>query len=227
MAHKKNYLEFQGDIDRRGITSLIHFTPTLNLFSILEHGQLMSRAILENLDINQYDILDYVQFTDKYRYDDKHYINLSVSGPNTYLLSKFMSKTKEDMTVRWCILKIDPSHIYDEGTLFSVTNAASKAAKNQFGISDDIQAFRRMFDVNLRMSTSSGTRVFSRDGTSDQYPTDVQAEVLVKDTIPISSITSVCFESAEGMAQAKAAMMGMNTDNFVVDLEAFHPDRRA
>ena len=89
MSLKPNYIEFQNEIKRREIECLIHFTPTINLFSILENNNLMSRAKLENLDIEQFDILDYVQFTDDVRYDDKNYINLSLSGPNTFLFSKF------------------------------------------------------------------------------------------------------------------------------------------
>jgi hypothetical protein len=225
MSRKENYQEFQREIDERRIQHLIHFTPTLNLFSILEHGQLMSRAMLEDLDIQQYDILDYIQFTDEQRYDDKNYINLSISGPNTYLLKKFIAKTQNDMTIHWCVLKIDPIHICEVGTLFSVTNAASNAAKNQFGIFDDIQSFRKIFDDELRIRTRTSPRVLTRHNVAAKYPTDVQAEVLIKDTIPSSNIISVCFRSNEAMAQAKAAMMGMNTANFITEPDAFDPDR--
>jgi len=68
MELKKDYIEFQSEISRRGIEYLIHFTPTINLYSILEQEKLMSRRVLENLDIEQFDILDYVQFTDSVRY---------------------------------------------------------------------------------------------------------------------------------------------------------------
>src|SRR5690606_14137321 len=106
MDLKIDYIEFQKEISRRGIEYLIHFTPTINLYSILEQGKIMSRRILENLDIEQFDILDYVQFTDNVRYDDKSYINLSISGPNTFLFSKFRERTKDDITINWCVLKI-------------------------------------------------------------------------------------------------------------------------
>ena len=53
MDLKKDYIEFQSEISRRGIEYLIHFTPTINLYSILEQGKLMSRRVLENLDIEQ------------------------------------------------------------------------------------------------------------------------------------------------------------------------------
>ncbi|QEP41820.1 DUF4433 domain-containing protein [Ectothiorhodospiraceae bacterium BW-2] len=117
MALKNKFNDFVKEIKEREIEYLVHFTPTLNLYSILEQKQLMSSSVLERLDIEQYDILDYVQFTDDVRYDDKRYINLSISSPNTFLFSKFMSKTANDMTINWCVLKIKPKHIYDLDTL--------------------------------------------------------------------------------------------------------------
>ncbi|MFW5871553.1 MAG: hypothetical protein ACOC22_04775 [bacterium] len=99
MNLKEEFKEFQKEIFKRGIEYLIHFTPTKNLYSILEQNQLMSRAKLESLDIEQFDVLDYIQFTDNIRYDDKNYINLSISGPNTWLFKKFREKTEDDPTI--------------------------------------------------------------------------------------------------------------------------------
>ena len=75
MYLKPDFKKFQREIDKREIGYLIHFTPTLNLYSILEQKKLMSRASLESLDIKQFDILDYVQFTDNVRYDDNFLCN--------------------------------------------------------------------------------------------------------------------------------------------------------
>lgn len=225
MVLKTDSTELKKEIESRGIEYLIHFTPTINLFSILENKQLMSRAKLEKLDIDQVDILDYAQFTDEVRYDDKNYINLSLSCPNVYLLSRFRQKTKNDFTINWCVLKIDPKHILDSKTLFSVTNAASNAAKNQFGISGDVEKFRLLFSEELNINTFNGVRNIKRGSIHPKYPTDVQAEILVKDTIPSNSIISVCFESDEKLAEAKAAMYSFDTSNFVVDKEIFSPNR--
>jgi len=225
MSLKPNHIEFQNEIKQREIEFLIHFTPTINLFSILENNELMSRAKLENLDIEQFDILDYVQFTDDVRYDDKNYINLSLSGPNTFLFSKFRQKTKDDFTINWCVIKINPKHIYDSETLFSITNAASNAAKRQFGISGDLDKFKMLFREQFNINAYNGVRTISRNSAHSKYPTDVQAEILVKDKIPSESIISVCFESEEKMAEAKAAMSSFDTSNFVVDKEIFSPKR--
>lgn len=225
MSLKQNSIKFQNEIASRGIKYLIHFTPTLNLYSILEHGNLMSRAKLESLDIELFDTLEYVQFTDEIRYDDKQYINLSLSSPNTFLLSKFRQKTLDDITIRWCILKINPKHIYDQETLFSVTNAASSTAKRQYGVTGDIDKFRMLFANEINITTFNGSRNILRGNTKPEFPTDVQAEVLVKDLIPVQSVISVCFQTSNDLAEAKAAMSDFNTDNFVVDPLIFSPTR--
>jgi len=218
MDLKKDYIEFQSEISRRGIEYLIHFTPTINLYSILEQEKLMSRRFLENLDIEQFDILDYVQFTDNVRYDDKNFINLSISSPNTYLFSKFQERTKEDITINWCVLKIDPKHIYEKETKFAVTNAASNSAKS-IGVTGDFEKFKMLFANNLNIPFGVRGRINSK------FPTNVQAEVLVRDEIPVDSIIEVCFDSQESLASAKAALSEFNTDNFVVDKEIFSPNK--
>ena len=186
----------------------------------------MSRARLESLDIEQYDILDYVQFTDNVRYDDKNYINLSLSGPNTFLFSKFQEKTQDDLTITWCVLKIDPKYIYDENTLFSVTNAASNAAQRQYGITGDIEKFKMLFLPELKIKTYNGERISRRNGIKDKYPTDIQAEILVKDSIPIDSILSVCFKNEQELAMTKAALSGFDTSKFMVEPSIFKPNRK-
>ncbi len=225
MKLKSNHQVFLQEIEKRNIDFLIHFTPTINLYSILEQKKLMSRAILENLDIEQFDILDYIKFTDDIRYDDKNYLNLSISGPNTFLFSKFMQKTSNDITINWCVLTINPKHIYEYETLFSVTNAASSAAKKQYGITGDIHKFRQLFSNELNINTFNGIRNLKRDNIEDKYPTDVQAEILVKDSLSADSIISVCFQSDEKLAEAKAAMYEFNTEKFTVNSEIFSPKR--
>jgi len=220
MRLKKNYREFQKIIKERKITELIHFTPTKNLLSILEQGEIMSRARLESLGI------EYIQFNDKIRYDDKNYINLSLSGPNTFLLKKYKKRYENDPTITWCILKVDPKHIYEYDTLFSVTNAARR-----LNISGDLEKFKQLFLPEIKY----GTRVIKRGNIKDKYPTDEQAEILVKDSIPLSSIMKVCFYNEEDLACTRAAI-AMSTiqkttsldsiiSNFIIDPEIFNPNR--
>lgn len=218
---KQNNIEFQKEIASRGIEHLIHFTPTINLLSIFEQGKLLSRALLERFDIDQTDIFDYVEFMDDIRFDDKSYINLSIQHPNSFLFSRFRQKTADESHIYWCILKIDKKYIYRADTLFSVTNAANSHNKRNFGVTGDINKFRMMFVNSLQIVTSYNSRTITRNGLKDKYPTDEQAEVLVKDEIPVSDILQVCFKDDNDLAAGKAALRDYNTGNFVVDSSLF------
>src|SRR5687767_10041146 len=142
MEEKQNHIEFKKEISDRGIECLIHFTPTINLLSIFEQGKLLSRALLEKNDIDD-TLLDFIEFLDSIRFDDKNYINLSLTSPNYFLFNRFRERTEDKPYVNWCVLKINPKYIYKSDTLFSVTNAASSIAKYTYGISGDIQKFRK------------------------------------------------------------------------------------
>jgi len=222
---KQGSIEFQKEIASRGIEHLIHFTPTINLLSIFEQGRLLSRALLERFDIDQTDIFDYVEFTDDIRFDDKSYINLSIQHPNSFLFNRFRQKTADESHVYWCVLKIDKKYIYQADTLFSVTNAANSHNKRNVGVTGDINKFRMMFANSLPIVTSYNSRTITRNRLKDKYPTDEQAEVLVKNEIPVSDILQVCFKDDNDLATGKAALSDYNTSNFVVDASLFTNSR--
>ena len=94
MEEKQNHIEFKKEISDRGIEYLIHFTPTINLLSIFEQGKLLSRALLEKNDIDD-TLLDFIEFLDSIRFDDKNYINLSLSSPNYFLFNRFRERTQD------------------------------------------------------------------------------------------------------------------------------------
>lgn len=225
MELKQNHTEFQEEISDRGIEHLIHFTPTINLLSIFEQGKLLSRALLEQFDIGQTDIFDYIEFTDDIRFDDKSFINLSVQHPNSYLFNRFREKTKNDIHINWCVLKIDKKYIYQTDTLFSVTNAANSHNKRNVGVTGDIIKFRMMFANSLQIVTSYNSRTVTRKNLKPKYTTDEQAEVLVKNEILVSDILHVCFKDEKDLAAGKAALNDYNTRNFVVDSTLFNNSR--
>jgi hypothetical protein len=225
MEEKQNHIEFKKEISDRGIEHLIHFTPTINLLSIFEQGKLLSRALLEKFDIDQTDIFDYIEFTDDIRFDDKSFINLSVQHPNSFLFNRFREKTKNDVHINWCVLKIDKKYIYQTDTLFSVTNAANSHNKRNVRVTGDIAKFQMMFANSLQIVTSYNSRTISRNGLKTKYPTDEQAEVLVKNEISISEILQVFFKDEKDLAAGKAALSDYNTRNFVVDASMFTNSR--
>ena len=225
MNLKPNHIEFQKEIEERGIEHLIHFTPTINLLSIFEQGKLLSRTLLEQFDIDQTDIFDYIEFTDDIRFDDKSFINLSIQHPNSFLFNRFRQKTANEHHIYWCVLKINKKYIYQADTLFSVTNAANSHNKRNVGVTGDIAKFRMLFANALQVVTSYNSRTVSRNNLNAKYPTDEQAEVLVKNEIAISDILQVCFKDEKDLATGKAALSDYNTSNFVVDASLFTNSR--
>lgn len=226
MEKKPNYIEFQNEINARGITHLIHFTPTINLLSIYEQNKLISRTLLEAFDKEQFDIFDYIEFTDEIRFDDKRYINLSIQHPNSFLFNRFQQRTSQHSHITWCVLKIDPKYILQKDTLFSVTNAANSYNKKHIGVTGDINKFKMMFAPSVQVVTTYGSRVITRQNLKDKYPTDEQAEVLVKDEIVIEDILQVCFKSNSDLASGKAALSQFDTSKFVVDETVFLNSRQ-
>ncbi|GGG88279.1 hypothetical protein GCM10007415_22860 [Parapedobacter pyrenivorans] len=225
MELKQDHKEFQKEIVGRGIEHLIHFTPTINLLSIFEQGKLLSRNLLEQFDIDQTDIFDYVEFTDDIRFDDKSYINLSIQHPNSFLFNRFRQKTTHEHHIYWCVLKIDKKYIYQLDTLFSVTNAANTHNKRKIGVTGDIAKFRMLFADSLQIVTSYSSKTITRNHLKEKYPTDEQAEVLVKNKIAVSDILQVCFKDEKDLATGKAALSDYNTTNFVVDNSLFNNSR--
>lgn len=221
METKINSKAFQTEITERGIQYLVHFTPTINLLSIFEQGKILSRALLEQFDISQTDIFDYVEFTDSIRYDDKNFINLSIQHPSSTLFNRFRQRTIEQSHITWCVLKIDPKYIYRKDTLFSVTNAANSHNRNVVKVSGDIEKFRMMFASSLQIVNSYGTKTIQRGNLNKKYTTDEQAEVLVRDEILINDILQVCFKNDIELASVKAALKPLDTSNFVVDSSLF------
>ncbi|MCY4297890.1 MAG: DarT ssDNA thymidine ADP-ribosyltransferase family protein [Flavobacteriaceae bacterium] len=216
---KIDYKKFQDEIEKRAIEYLIHFTSTHNLSYILKDKKLMSVEKLKDSGRIK-DVL----INDEKRLEDlKNYINLSLSGPNTEM---FRTKRRDYKNRSWCVLKIDPKHIYDRETMFSYYNAAN-TMKLQNGISGDLSQFKKLFKKELHTTNSYGTlKVMTRDfQLPPRYPTSVQAEILVKDCIPLRSILEVCFESKEKLAEAKTLMCSHDTSNFLIDNEIFSPNR--
>jgi len=220
MKLKLNHIEFQKEIEERGIQYLVHFTPTINLFSIFTQGKILSRAILERMGIQHYDILDAIQFTDNVRYDNKNYINLSIQRPNFKLFNRFRQNTAFMNHIFWCVLLIDTKYIYSSETLFSITNAANSFNKKD--ISGEITTFRKMFDEEIEIVTSYDKKIFKRVDLKPCYTTDQQAEVLVKDEIPIDDILKICFQNEIELARTKAALIDFNTSKFIVDKSFFN-----
>ena len=78
-----------------------------------------------------------------------------------------------------------------------------------------------MFANSLQIVTSYNSRTVPRNNLKSKYPTDEQAEVLVKNEIIISDILQVCFKDEKDLAAGKAALSDYKTSNFILDSTLF------
>ncbi len=219
-AYKRDYEKFITEIKTRNITCLVHFTETINLLNIIQQGHLLSRYRINEIE---HESRDFIVQNDQIRLDNlQDYINLSIESPNSFLFRRFRERQR-DAFINWCVLKIKPDYIYQEGTLFSISNAASSYSRN-IGITGDFEKFQRLFAEPLTISYSSGySRTLTRKNLQDSYPTDEQAEILVKGEIPYTDILEIYFENEESMIATKTAFAieGIDTSKFVINKTLF------
>ena len=203
---KSDFHLFSAEITKRNIQCLVHFTPTINLVGMCETGYIMPRHELIKLDLFNDEMRDYIEFTDEVRLDGDKYINTSIQHPNDFLLKKFKERSNDKPWVRWCVIKINPKYIYDDDTLFSVTNAANKYNREIVGVTGDFEKFKSMFAETVKVVSSNYSMDKHRIGLSDNLTTDPQAEVLIKNKIPICDIIEIAFENEEDLVSTKNAI---------------------
>jgi hypothetical protein len=162
--------------EERKIERLVHFTPEENLSSILKDGLIsLSRLMKTGTKVRR---------TDRIRLDDRlDWISVSISSPNFRM---FYRKRQQMLDVGdWVVLEIEPTVLWACDCLFVASNAASRQVAS---VHDEKlrgpKALESMFD---------GKRD-PRLEPSD--PTDVQAEVLVHETIPRCYIRRVFVNNA-------------------------------
>jgi hypothetical protein len=205
---KPDRTSFEAEVARRGITRLVHFTPTINLISIYEQGALLSREQLKRL-VMEYPELhlgDYVEINDRLRLDNLNdYLNLSIQHPNHWLFQKFRDSCR-NWCNSWCVIACKPECLWYVDTMFSIGNAASSISK-QHGVNGQYKTFCSLFQDKVVAGNIYSQRILTRINLADCHPTDAQAEVLVKGRIPIDCITEVFFETQEEASRSHAAIV--------------------
>lgn len=189
----------QQECSQQGITRLCHFTQSRNLAHIFgDNNGLLSTQTLQQHDMPH-------NPTDPDRYDGRDdLICCSVEYPNTYY---FIKVRERDRLFRdWVVLTIESSYLWHPETYFCPCNATrSCGAYLQTGI----QGFLSLF------AQSSPGISFQRPHTHlSSAPTDIQAEVLIKDPVPLNSIVSIAVQSEE---QAQREICRLNLQGIVID----------
>lgn len=207
LSYKPDRAAFEAEVKRRGITRVVHFTPTINLISIYEQKALLSREQLKRLTVEYPDLhlADYVEVNDQLRLDNMNdYLNLSIQHPNHWLFKKFRDSCR-NWYDSWCVITLTPECLWYADTMFSIGNAASSYSKRH-GINGLYKTFCSLFQDKVVAGNMYDQRILTRANLADCHPTDAQAEVLVKERIHIDCITDIFFETQEEASRSRAAI---------------------
>jgi hypothetical protein len=196
------------------VDRIAHFTPSKNLFHIVQDGQITSSKALADLAPEYFDPTDRERFD---RHPDKTCV--SFTYPNGYYLAQARIKEEFSRFPDWVCLMINPQVLTRPGVLFSPCNAAKAGgAYAQVGAA----TLRSCFDDPSIMGWTRG------QSHHPQAATDLQAEALVPGPISLSDVIAIVVPSAEaaGNEYARLDVGGLNPErlNWVVAPVMFHRD---
>jgi hypothetical protein len=166
------------------VTRLVHFTPAMNLFSILRDGEIRPSDDLEG------DEQPHFTATDRQRIDGHpEHVCCSFEYPNAYYQAQ--ARTKNDFVnyPQWVCLILDVNLVLRDGVLFYPCNAAK--GWGQHGGTGP----QHLLNMWANPSKVGGYRRKPRHHPA--VPTDVQSEVQIPGAIPLSAVKAIVAESAE------------------------------
>lgn len=182
--------------NERGVKQFVHFTPESNLQSILERG-ILPRSEIKNQHID-------AVTPDPNRLDFQlDYTSFSVSFPN-YLI--FFNKRSNMPDIPFVILCIDPRIILNlplKDISYLPDNAASRSINNVLHFTG-IEAAKGLFSdrATVRGITHKRDELL----LPINFPTNPQAEVFLRGTIPIEYITGIHTENSEQNENVRAIL---------------------
>ena len=154
----------------------------------MQYG-LLSRNTMERRRLGYYP-------TDNVRLDSKlHAISLSVSTPNEKMF--YTKRCDLGKNVDWVVLLLDPKLLWEKDCAFYPSNAANGDFKNT-SVSEfqTVNAFEAMFVDSSERSAS----------LRDCHTTDVQAEVMVFDSIETKYIKGFVLEHVFAFVECRSAL---------------------
>lgn len=177
----------------RGVTRLVHLTPTRNIPHILDAGAIRPVATLHN------DVRACFVAGDLRRLDGRpEFTCCSVEYPNLHYL-RHAALRQPRVFPDWTILMLDLTLLDRASVLFVARNAASRAPARSGG-----DGYEAMYADTV---TGAGGRVFARGRTRlPAAPTDEQAEVLVPGDIGVSHIRGVIAPSTDAVLELRAQL---------------------
>jgi hypothetical protein len=186
---------------KRGIRNLVHFSRIDNLLSILRHG------IIPRDQLERRGDLDF-RFNDQSRSDCAlDHSCLSVSHPNYLMLYKHMMK-RHDREREWCVLQLKPEILWQLPCIFCPTNASKRGTLHcALMLGHTAAGFEAMFPDPVLTPHGLMTRLELFGAAPNSfYPSDPQAEVLVRGTISHSYIAGILVHDTRALSEAEAAI---------------------
>lgn len=160
----------------RGVTRLCHFTKLQSLTHIIT----ATEGILASSSIRQ----DTKNVTDVARYDGElDHICCSIEYPNSWFLDKAISNNTDLIFREWVVLYVDLLILKSRSAKFCPCNASREKGS---------YICEEMSDIDSIFAPIVPTFKYPRSKNMlDSCPTDGQAEILIKDTIPREFIIGI------------------------------------
>lgn len=179
MSKRTNWQDFKNILEQNRITKLYHFTDRDNLKTIIDNGGLYSWKDCEEKNIVIPKPGGGGQGSLSWSLDQRHGLEHYVRVCFTTQHPMMYVAMNEGRISNPVILEIDPAVVYEENTKFSNKNATRK----DVSVGDTLDDFK-----NIHFQTVKMRNHFDLD--IDEQPF-YQAEVLVKNFIPLEYITNI------------------------------------
>jgi hypothetical protein len=180
-------------IREKNIARVVHFAPFRNFHPILRSGAVLSAQQLAKRFPENFNP------TDEMRLDHRRdLISMSIAYPNLYYMERAQERFKP--FVGWALLTFDPGIMLRGGTEFCTRNAA--AIDKQ--LSPGPEGLAAMYAQEVRGAYGN---TYRRSNAHPKFlPTDLQAEVMLKDEIPLDYLRSVILPSEKEAKRLVSAM---------------------
>ncbi|MGO4299385.1 DarT ssDNA thymidine ADP-ribosyltransferase family protein [Leifsonia sp. RAF41] len=190
-------LDIAARLEARGVTRLTHFTNSRNLRRILRTGEILSTAELERREALHV-------ITDRERYDgQRDHVCCSLEYPNMFYFFRASGRLATVNYSDWVIFLIDPMQAARAGVLFSPVNAATGSGRY---LSSGAEAVDKLFAPSVNGRARRATH-------NVNSPTDVQAEVLIPRSIPLSAVTGIVVPDMDSLRRDQGRLSHLGIDD--------------
>lgn len=180
---------------KRGVTSLVHFTTIKGLVGVLASGEVKCRRDLPDDDLVRH---VYEPNAANRSLDERWhgYVNLSVTNIN---LRMFNFSVRQRRIDEWVILKFGPKILRHRGVVFCTTNNIYPAAHRSQGL----RGFEQMFAASV---PGWYGHELDRDGRLPCETTDPQAEVLYPFSLSLKHLHTITANNEDAYGNALDAL---------------------